>query len=261
MSWKGYVEAPWVSALSLAVILHGLLLAGLADSVIAYTTPLPQVVELTVDLAPTVSLTPEKVSPSTPFLGGLLPPVATSAEPESQPTAESLPAKESLPTLPVSLPSKPNPIFTKRSFTKVTRPPSLARTHLVASKLADSPSPSPAIDGSVLGNLQQKSPANGAGSGMEPIEPRQPVAYRDNPKPPYPWLARRRSMEGSVVLQVVVDADGLPREITVKISSGHGVLDQAAEQAVQHWRFEPARQGGHPQVATVDIPLVFKLTD
>ncbi len=82
-----------------------------------------------------------------------------------------------------------------------------------------------------------------------------------NPKPPYPLLARRRGYEGRVLLSVVVRADGAGGGVTVKQSSGHAMLDEAALDTVRRWRFLPARRGATPVESRVDVPIVFRLED
>jgi TonB family protein len=54
--------------------------------------------------------------------------------------------------------------------------------------------------------------------------------------PAYPELARAMNVKGSVRLQVVVAPNGLPK--SVRVIGGHPVLAQAAERAVQKWKWE-----------------------
>ncbi len=82
-----------------------------------------------------------------------------------------------------------------------------------------------------------------------------------NPKPPYPLLARRRGYEGRVLLSVLVHADGAGSGVTLKQSSGHAMLDEAALDTVKRWRFLPARRGATPVESRVDVPIVFRLED
>lgn len=89
--------------------------------------------------------------------------------------------------------------------------------------------------------------------------PRFDAAYLDNPRPPYPAVARRMGEEGKTVLRVFVSADGLPERIELSQSAGSPRLDEAALAAVKRWRFVPARQGEHAVAAWVLVPLVFKL--
>lgn len=104
----------------------------------------------------------------------------------------------------------------------------------------------------------------------EPIEsaPEPPGAVVEavplefvNPAPEYPALARRRGWEGTVVLQVRVDKDGRPADVTVLESSGYRALDDAASRAVRQWRFRPARAGAINFESTVNIPVRFQLVD
>lgn len=92
-----------------------------------------------------------------------------------------------------------------------------------------------------------------------PIDDFQRVAYLDRSMPLYPVSARKRGIEGRVLLQVEIDAAGLPTSIRLAESSGSDALDRAALDAVRHWRFKPARRANHPVAATVTIPIHFKL--
>jgi protein TonB len=81
----------------------------------------------------------------------------------------------------------------------------------------------------------------------------------DNPKPWYPRMARRRGMEGRVELRVRVGVSGAVTSIEILRSSGYRILDQAAVDTVQGWRFEPARQGMDASPGEVVIPIRFSL--
>lgn len=81
-----------------------------------------------------------------------------------------------------------------------------------------------------------------------------------NPPPSYPWFARIRGWEGTVVLRVRVEADGHPSAVRVVESAGYPVLDQAAQQAIQQWNFLPARHGGQAMSSEVELPMRFRLT-
>lgn len=89
--------------------------------------------------------------------------------------------------------------------------------------------------------------------------PRFEADYLDNPPPAYPRLSRRLREEGEVELRVRVDAAGRAVAVELARSSGSARLDEAALQAVQHWRFEPARQGEQAVEAWVRVPILFKL--
>jgi len=83
--------------------------------------------------------------------------------------------------------------------------------------------------------------------------------YRTNPTPDYPLPCKRRREEGIVLLNVVVQADGLPAAIWLNRSSGHPLLDRAALDAVRRWTFEPGRAAGVPVSSLVVVPVRFKL--
>lgn len=83
--------------------------------------------------------------------------------------------------------------------------------------------------------------------------------YLQNPPPAYPLAARRRGLEGRVVLHVQVLENGRCGDISIKQSSGHELLDNAALQAVKEWRFIPAQRGDTAITARVDVPIHFKL--
>jgi protein TonB len=83
--------------------------------------------------------------------------------------------------------------------------------------------------------------------------------YLDNPKPLYPHASRRLGEEGKVVLRVLVSADGDAKRVEVKHSSGFQRLDHAAQEAVSHWRFVPAKRGEQAVPAWVVVPIVFSL--
>jgi protein TonB len=83
--------------------------------------------------------------------------------------------------------------------------------------------------------------------------------YGYNPKPKYPSVARSRGWEGKVILRVQVSADGDSEGVTVIQSSGHDILDEAAVDAVEGWRFIPAKRGDTAVASTVNVPIKFGL--
>ena len=93
------------------------------------------------------------------------------------------------------------------------------------------------------------------------VAPRPIAAMAGNLKPDYPLEARRRRLQGEVVLRVAVSIAGLPEGIAILSSSGHAVLDEAAMAAVRGWRFSPATRGGVPVPAPADVPVRFRLQD
>ncbi len=78
------------------------------------------------------------------------------------------------------------------------------------------------------------------------------------PEPEYSEEARRAKREGTVVLWMVVDADGRPRDLRVLRSLGLG-LDEKAMDAVRKWKFEPAKKNGSPVAVRINVEVDFKL--
>ncbi|MEO8004610.1 MAG: energy transducer TonB [Betaproteobacteria bacterium] len=83
--------------------------------------------------------------------------------------------------------------------------------------------------------------------------------YLRNPKPGYPSLSRRLSEQGTVLLRVFVNATGDATRVDLKESSGYPRLDKAALDAVEGWKFVPAKKGEHAVAAWVVVPIKFSL--
>jgi protein TonB len=96
---------------------------------------------------------------------------------------------------------------------------------------------------------------------VQATQPRFDTDYLDNPKPPYPPLARRMGEEGRVVLRVRVTPDGAAGEVLLHASSGSPRLDDSALATVRRWKFVPARRGAEPVAAWVLVPIAFTLKD
>lgn len=78
-------------------------------------------------------------------------------------------------------------------------------------------------------------------------------------QPLYPRLARKRGIEGQVILRVEIGRDGSVEGLRLEQSSGSELLDQAARSAVQHWQFVPAKQNGLAVASYVRVPIDFVL--
>ena len=74
-------------------------------------------------------------------------------------------------------------------------------------------------------------------------------------------MARRRDYSGTVMLKVLVNTQGQVTDLTVEQSSGHGILDRAAMEAVRQWLFSPATEDNKPVAMWVSVPITFELQD
>jgi TonB family protein len=79
------------------------------------------------------------------------------------------------------------------------------------------------------------------------------------PDPGYTESAKEEHLEGTVVLAVVVGAEGLPHDIRVTRAIGKG-LDEEAIDAVRQWRFKPATKDGKPVTVVISVEVTFHLT-
>lgn len=76
--------------------------------------------------------------------------------------------------------------------------------------------------------------------------------------PEYSEEARKAKYSGSVLLSVIVDSEGMARDIHIVKSLGMG-LDQKAMEAVQKWRFKPGKKDGRPVNVRAQIEVNFRL--
>ena len=77
--------------------------------------------------------------------------------------------------------------------------------------------------------------------------------------PAYPPLSRRLGEEGTVVLRVELDEEGVVVAARVVAGSGFSRLDEAALAAVRTWRCTPARRERQPVRAVALQPFRFVL--
>ena len=68
-------------------------------------------------------------------------------------------------------------------------------------------------------------------------------------------------LQGKVILNVEVLAEGISGQINVHQSSGHQMLDNAAVQTVKTWKFVPARRGMQAITKWFKIPIQFSLNN
>ena len=103
-------------------------------------------------------------------------------------------------------------------------------------------------------------PGSGGGAGGGVYRPGSgvtPPRVIHQVKPAYTPGALLEKIQGTVMLQLVVDRDGRPTQIHVVHSLDSMGLDQQAIIAVSQWRFEPGRLAGTPVDVLVTVALDF----
>jgi TonB family protein len=85
------------------------------------------------------------------------------------------------------------------------------------------------------------------------------VALIAHPNPAYPVQALRAGEQGTVLVLAQVDVNGQVTDAQVVRHSGSFTLDRAATNEVRRWKFEPALHDGRPAVASVEVPVSYRL--
>lgn len=80
------------------------------------------------------------------------------------------------------------------------------------------------------------------------------ITHRVDPE--YPAAARPLKLQGAIVLEVVVGADG--KVVDLHAQNGPEVLARAAVDALRWWRFEPYLIDGKPAVVETTVAVEFK---
>ncbi|MEX2201185.1 MAG: TonB family protein [Dongiaceae bacterium] len=194
------------------------------------------------------------------------PPAELSAEPRAEQLAATEPVPEAAPQ------SVPEPVIQPAAPAMIeivptqTAPTETAPTETAPTETATETAPAIAMP-SAGQTAALPDPASALGTAPDTLETgsadfepaRYDVAALANPEPDYPWASRRAGEQGRVVLRVEVSAGGIVEAIGIADSSGHRRLDNAALEAVRHWRFEPARIGDQAIATTVNVPVTFRL--
>ncbi len=83
----------------------------------------------------------------------------------------------------------------------------------------------------------------------------------NNPHPPYPIMARKKGLQGKLILGVSVNNDGSVKNVSIKKSSGHRILDKVSKETIEKWIFVPAKKLGLAVEDSIQVPIRFVLTD
>jgi TonB family protein len=85
-----------------------------------------------------------------------------------------------------------------------------------------------------------------------------PAEILSKPTPAYTEEARRLKVEGEVLLEVTLQADGKVKVLRVVRGLGHG-LDESAIRAAEQISFKPAMRDGQPADSNAVLHIIFQL--
>jgi protein TonB len=78
-----------------------------------------------------------------------------------------------------------------------------------------------------------------------------------NVKPQYPQEAFVKKVEGTVLVEILIDSSG--RVVRARVLQSVPLLDAAAIQTVYQWVFQPAMKHGHPVPTIAHAPVSFRI--
>ena len=110
---------------------------------------------------------------------------------------------------------------------------------------------------SVDGSQQLRSPSGRTPIRVTDVPGMKPPTVRKNVKPEHPLAAVKARVEGTVVLETLVDEQG--RVADVRVTKSIPLLDQAAIEAARQWEFTPTLMNGEPVPVLLMLEMNFTL--
>jgi protein TonB len=107
------------------------------------------------------------------------------------------------------------------------------------------------IPGGVLGGVLG---GTGTGPVMDYDAPPRPIKIT---RPQYPQEAFVKKIEGTVIVEILIDSTG--RVVRARVIQSVPMLDAAALQTVYQWIFEPAVKRGRPVPTIAHAPVAFRI--
>ena len=102
-------------------------------------------------------------------------------------------------------------------------------------------------------------PVNNANKTDGPDEITYPVlVYQTQPVYPAQAKADKNTLNGSCVVSMTVDEEGVPTDLHI-VKSLRADYDQSALDAVREWRFKPAQKNGRPVVTEIKTEIHFEI--
>ncbi|WP_423840588.1 energy transducer TonB [Vibrio mytili] len=153
--------------------------------------------------------------------------------------------------------SKQDPVK-QRASEKIAHHEKLAERKPSQPKKAVTPTPTIATEKERTNENNKKQPASQP-KDSQPKLVKKPQ-FRAKPTPvSYPRAARKRGLEGKVLIEVWIDKRGQQIKQLLLESSGHRMLDERALKTVREWRFSYQSEQGQAIAHRVQIPINFQL--
>ena len=221
-----------IASLALALSAHGWVLASLAESPVAIDSGQP--------------MGESVAAVAIQFIRAHQPPVAELPVPDAITDTTTREIREARPTI------RPQE---KTVSTDTSQPADTAPAEAVATSRSAVTAPAPETE-----TPATSSPAVNTDTGVNQTPLITEPVFAAAPTPPrYPALARKRGQQGTVWIDIWLDAQGRQTRLDIIDSSGLALLDQAALGAVREWRFRPHRINGVQVASRVRIPIEFSL--
>lgn len=155
---------------------------------------------------------------------------------------------------------KPEPVLPQPPAKVKKNPlsPPMPRITITAPIAQPVPMPPATPVDSIAPAADKPAPAVSADSGTADAMPTA-LTYGTQTRIPYPPMALRNRIEGTVILRVLVGEDGSVKDIEIDKPSGSHDLDRAAREAVMKWKFKPGMRGGMAYAGWARVPISFTL--
>jgi len=113
------------------------------------------------------------------------------------------------------------------------------------------------VVGGIVGGLPEAPPPPPTAPVRVGLDVKEPRKVKDVP-PAYPALAAQGGIEGTVVLECVIDPRG--RVVDMKVMRGLPLLGEAATEAVRQWVYSPTLINGVPTSVIMTVKVTFRLS-
>jgi protein TonB len=173
------------------------------------------------------------------------PPPAPESEPEVSPPPDPTPEPPKEPEPRVISTIKPAPPVRTRAAPKPAPPSTQPQEESSSAPVQVASGPRPRQFGAFSAYDQDH------------VDRRPSISRRVAPE--YPSRARRMHIEGTILVELIVDTAGLPKACAVRSAEPPGYFEEAALNAAQKMRFIPGKIKGSPVNTLVLLPFVFRL--